>query len=82
MLLSGKTTSFAFIISMLNISDVHLFAQQNQNKANELYDLSLNELAKIKVLTASNRFQYLTKAPVTIYVITEEDIKQCGYRDL
>ncbi len=51
-----------------------------QNKS--LSEMTISELMDVKVVTASTRYQNLTEAPATIYVITEDDIKQYGYRDL
>jgi outer membrane receptor for ferrienterochelin and colicins len=48
----------------------------------DLFEMTIEELMNIKVITASSRYQKLTEAPATIYVITEDDIKQYGYRDL
>jgi outer membrane receptor protein involved in Fe transport len=44
--------------------------------------LSLEELLTIQVSTASLRPQEVREAPATIYVVTEEDIRRYGYRDL
>jgi outer membrane receptor protein involved in Fe transport len=46
------------------------------------YSLSLEELLTIQVSTASLRPQEVREAPATIYVVTEEDIRRYGYRDL
>lgn len=48
----------------------------------KLLDYSLEELGNIEVVTASRRMQTVAEAPATIYVITEDEIKQYGYRDL
>lgn len=47
-----------------------------------LIDLPLKELLKIKITTASLRPQELQEVPATTYVVTEEDIRVYGYRDL
>ncbi len=64
----------AFLLSLISAS---LMGQDTT-----LYGLSLEELWNVNVVSASNREQKLSEAPATIYVITEEDIKQYGYRDL
>jgi outer membrane cobalamin receptor len=48
----------------------------------QLLDYSLEELGQVRVITASKRLQKQGEAPATIYVVTEDDIKQYGYRDL
>jgi outer membrane receptor protein involved in Fe transport len=47
-----------------------------------LFELPLEELAKVKVTTASGRPQAIPEAPATTYVITEEEIRLYGYRNL
>ncbi|MCK9209082.1 MAG: TonB-dependent receptor plug domain-containing protein, partial [Salinivirgaceae bacterium] len=47
-----------------------------------LHEMTIEELMNMEVITPSTRYQNLTEAPATVYVITEEDIKQYGYRDL
>src|SRR5439155_10241885 len=45
-------------------------------------NLSLKELLNIKVTTASRTTENLEKAPATVMVITEEQIKVRGYQSL
>jgi outer membrane receptor for ferrienterochelin and colicins len=71
----------ALMILALSMPVFH-FTAQAQEGSKELYELPLADLAKIQVVTASKRMQALTEAPATIYVVTEDDIKQYGYRDL
>jgi outer membrane receptor protein involved in Fe transport len=49
---------------------------------NELGELSLEELSKSKVVTASKTEQDLGSAPATIYVFSDKAIAQHGYRNL
>lgn len=51
-------------------------------EAAQLLDYSLEELGEIRVITASKRLQKQGEAPATIYVVTADDIKLYGYRDL
>jgi len=51
-------------------------------EAAQLLEYSLEELGEIRVITASKRMQKLGEAPATIYVVTADDIKHYGYRDL
>lgn len=71
----------ALMILALSMPVFH-FTAQAQEGTKELYELPLADLSKIQVVTASKRMQELIEAPATIYVITEDDIKQYGYRDL
>jgi len=48
----------------------------------QLRDLPLEELLSIEVTTASLRPQALQEVPATIYVVTEDDFRAYGYRDL
>lgn len=51
-------------------------------EAAQLLEYSLEELGEIRVITPSKRLQGQGEAPATIYVITADDIKAYGYRDL
>ncbi|MFV8341491.1 TonB-dependent receptor [Flavobacterium sp. XS2P39] len=48
----------------------------------DLFELSLNELMNIEVITASKKPESRKIAPATVYVITEKDIIENGYNDL
>ena len=48
----------------------------------ELADLSLEELSKLEVTTTSLRPERYSKAPASIFVITNEDIRRSGARSL
>lgn len=48
----------------------------------QLRDLPLEELLNIKISTASLRPQEVREAPATTYIVTEEDFRVYGYRDL
>ena len=47
-----------------------------------LVDLSLEELLKIEVVSASRFTQLITEAPATVTVIEENELRQHGYRNL
>lgn len=57
-------------------------AQDAPVPVEELRDLSLEELLDIKTSTASLRPQEIREVPATTYVVTEEDFRRYGYRDL
>ncbi|MFV8325640.1 TonB-dependent receptor [Flavobacterium sp. ZS1P14] len=48
----------------------------------DLFQLSLDELMSIDVVTASKKSENLKIAPATIYVVTEKDIIENGYTNL
>lgn len=68
-------------ILVLGVPAFHSYAQE-PGSSRELYELSLAELMDVRVITPSKRTQTVLEAPATIYVVTEEDIEQYGYRDL
>ena len=47
-----------------------------------IFNLSLEELLKVKVTSVSKKAEPISKAPAKIVVITDEDIKRRGYIDL
>jgi len=49
---------------------------------NEIYDLSLEELMNVTVVSASKKEENVNLAPATVYVITEADIQNNGYYSL
>jgi outer membrane cobalamin receptor len=59
-----------------------LRAQDTAMSKVSLYALSLEDLLKVKISTASLRPQEVQEVPATVYVVTEEDIRAYGYRDL
>ena len=70
-------TVFLFLPSLL------LKAQNDSSLAvNKLLGLSLEELMKIKVVTASGFLQTTAEAPSTITVITAQQIAERGYEQL
>ncbi|MBS3757777.1 MAG: TonB-dependent receptor [Desulfobacterales bacterium] len=48
----------------------------------ELFDLSIEELAEVEVVTAGRQPQAISKAPAAMSVVTAEDIKQLGATQL
>lgn len=51
-------------------------------KAKDIFDMSLEELMSLEIVTASNVSEKLNKAPATIIVITEQDIQDRGYMEM
>ncbi|MFN8672012.1 MAG: TonB-dependent receptor [Candidatus Sericytochromatia bacterium] len=72
----------SFILStvLLNFS-LYSFAEENKEVDN-IEKLSLEELLDMKITTVSKYEQKITEAPATILVITKEQIKSRGYKDL
>jgi outer membrane receptor for ferrienterochelin and colicins len=57
-------------------------AQEQILSVEQLEDLSLEELVEVQVVTASLRPQEVREVPATTYVVTEQDFRMYGYRDL
>ena len=53
-------------------------AEASAQRAQDLADLSLEQLADVKVTSASRRAEPWTTAPASIYVITASDIRRAG----
>ncbi|HYG01120.1 MAG TPA: TonB-dependent receptor [Chryseosolibacter sp.] len=65
------------IVTLLCFCVSNLYAQHDE--MDSLFNLSLEDLMKINITTASNKTEQLNKAPATIIVITEKDIHDRGY---
>lgn len=57
-------------------------AEEGARLAGEFADLSIEELANIDVTSVSRRPERLQDAPAAVYVITAEDIRRSGVRNL
>lgn len=77
-----KPVALAILITATARLAPSLRAQEAPVSGKSPYSLSLEELLKIKISTASLRPQEVREAPATIYVVTEEDFRRFGYRDL
>lgn len=51
-------------------------------RAANLFEMSIEELGKLRVTSASHRSEQLRKASSAVYVITAEHIRRSGYRSL
>ncbi|MHC4288653.1 MAG: TonB-dependent receptor plug domain-containing protein [Planctomycetota bacterium] len=68
------------LIILLSVC-MQTFAEQNDpNKQDDLFEMSLEELMNVEVTTASKYKQSVSEAPSSVTVITDEDIRQLGYR--
>ena len=66
----------------LIFSSVNLIAQKKHLEVYELFDVSLEELLSVGIVSASKKKQSVTDAPATGYVFTEQNIKVRGYDNL
>jgi outer membrane receptor for ferrienterochelin and colicins len=79
----AKPVALAIIVMVIAaLLDPAPRAQEAPVPRRSPYSLSLEELLTIKISTASLRPQEVREAPATIYVVTEEDFRRYGYRDL
>jgi outer membrane receptor for ferrienterochelin and colicin len=69
-----------YLIPACLLLSIQVNAQQVDDSS--LYEMSLAELMEIPVVTASQSKQKANDAPATIYVITEEQIRDRGYSSL
>ncbi len=75
--LSSGLLGIIIIMMAASFSTIALAEEENQ-----LSDLSLEELLDVEVITASQKEEKASRAPGTIYVVTEEMIKERGYLTL
>ena len=54
----------------------------NAEEQPDLADLSIEQLAQIKVTSASKQLEPLSRAPAALYVITNDDIESSGVTSL
>ena len=81
--LRARSRAFAMVVlGAVGLQTAGARAQETPMSVEQLSDLPLEELLKIKITTASLRSQEVQEAPATIYVVTEEDFRVYGYRDL
>jgi len=73
------------ILLLMSIFNVQMFAQQNADKQEDLFEMSVEELMEVPVDTvhgASKYEQKVTEAPSSVTIITADDIRKHGYRTL
>jgi outer membrane receptor for ferrienterochelin and colicins len=70
------------VVAVVALLAPDLRAQDTTMSKMSLYALTLEDLLKTKISTASLRPQEVREAPATVYVVTEEDFRAYGYRDL
>lgn len=73
----------AVIIMILLSVCMQTFAEQyDPNKEEDLFGMSIEELMNVEVTTVSKKEDTLFKTPVTITVLTSEDIRRSGHQSI
>ena len=70
---------FGYVLMMITVychANIAIAADMRATPA--LLDLSIEELMKVEVITASRRSQKLAETPFAVFVITQDDIKRSG----
>ena len=75
------TLYISYLILISCVLQLSLFAQEHPTME-DLFEMSLEELMNVEVITASKKLEDIHKAPATIYVITGQDIINNGYYTL
>ncbi|MBI2946927.1 MAG: TonB-dependent receptor [Verrucomicrobia bacterium] len=57
-------------------------ASPPDKKEGDIFDISLQDLAKLSVVGASKREQLVTQAPSSVTIVTADEVKKYGYRNL
>lgn len=73
--------SVAISIALFN-SALYSQAPSNSSPVNPLKTLSLEQLGNIEVITVSKEPESVWKTPAAIYVITQDDIRRSGARNI
>ncbi len=75
-----KNVSLLVLILILNSFQLH--SQTDATKAENLFDMSFEDLLNQDVVTASKYKQPISEAPSSITIITSKDIRDFGYNTL
>lgn len=75
-------TSIATAVLLVACSQMGLAHAQVKAEAGALADLSLEELMRVEIVSASRRAQALGDVPDAVHVITRDDILRSGVRSL
>jgi len=79
------TQKLRLIIVLLISSTICIQAyseQQDTNEPEDLFDMPIEELMNIEVVTASKKLEKISDAPATVLVITKQEIRDRGYSNL
>lgn len=77
--------AFAFLLILLPVFGFNeqLFAKQRRpNEQEDFFEMSLEDLMEVEVISSARRPQPLVRATSAVYVITAEDIRQVGVTHL
>ena len=75
-------TGLLFSLSNSPLASAKTIANIQKTNVAKLTELSLEELLDVEVITASKISESAQNTPATLYVITDEQIKKLGLRDL
>ncbi|HCT30109.1 MAG TPA: hypothetical protein DIW31_05130 [Bacteroidales bacterium] len=82
----NKTLEFTF--DKFKVSEVEIIGEEMNvtmetlDKEINLFELNLEELMNLEVVTATKKSEKISDAPASVKVITDEQIKLFGWRDL
>jgi outer membrane cobalamin receptor len=77
---AGRVVLFAMLVSALTAGPSYAQTVQDTPVKPRIIDLPLEELLKVRVITASRLEEQLTRSTSTISVITAADIERAGFR--
>ena len=63
-------------MTLLLMGSILVFAQEEQTKQEDYYELSLEDLMNIPINSASKKDETLFDAPLSSYTITKSDIEK------
>jgi len=78
----GRTIPWTLLLAGLAVAQPACADESVRRPGGEFVDLSIEELANIDVTSVSRRPERLQDAPASVYVITAEDIRRAGVRNL
>ena len=70
------------ILFLLLISISYSISYADEMQIEELAEFSLEELMEIEITSASKKSEKVSQAPASAFVITRDDIRRYGYRNL
>jgi iron complex outermembrane receptor protein len=73
---------FALIVLMCGLPATTAAAEVDPNAGAALFDMSLEELMDVEIYSASKYSQKASEAPSSVTVITAEEIKLYGFRNI
>lgn len=78
---SGESASLFFFLFVISLLPDKLFASNAFDDA-ALFELSLEELTRVQVITASSKQEKIANSPANIIVITKDEMRERGYLTL